>query len=216
MSTRAVIARKNGDSWAGRFHHWDGYPEGLGQTLVENATGPFAGNLAGLLKILIDDHPAGWDTIVSRDLSLPATHRAFSPEEVIDCMLCGKNSRAHFCQEQKEHPQPIPCEGGYAFHLGHKHTPDPEEIERLSHIPVCYCHGRKEAAEEYLITPETLGETWCEYVYIIDPETQTMEVLGEFVDKNEADKLVWKSLGTVNLANPDDNWLAKMGGEDHV
>jgi len=205
-----VIARKDGNSWAGRFHHWDGYPEGLGKTLVENATGPFAGNLEGLLKILIDDHPAGWDTIVDRDLSLPPTYRAASPENVINCILCGKNSLAHFCQEQKNHPQPLPCAGGYAFHLGHQHTPDPAEIERLSHFPVCYCHGKEYDTEEQTITPETLGETWCEYVYVIDPAVQTMEVLGEFISKGEPDKLAWKSLGTVNLAHPAADWLEKL------
>ena len=210
MSTRSVIARANGDSWAGRFHHWDGYPEGLGKTLIENATGPFVGNLAGMLKILIDDHPAGWDTIVGRDLNLPATYRAALPEDVITCMLCGKNLLAHLCQDQKEHPQPMPCAGGYPFHLGHQHTPDPAEIERLSHVPVCYCHGRKEAAEEYLITPETLSETWCEYVYVIDLEAKTMEILTQFGAEDGFEKWTWKPLGLINLDQPDAGWLEKL------
>jgi hypothetical protein len=210
MSTRSVIARANGNSWAGRFHHWDGYPEGLGKTLVENATGPFAGNLTGLLKILIDDHPAGWDTIVGRDLNLPSTYRAASPDYASDCILCGKNALAHLCQEQKDHPQPLPCEGGWSFHLGHKHTPDPEEVERLSHIPVCYCHGKEDDTEEYTITPENLSQTWCEYVYVIDPVAQTMQVLAEFKDPDGGDKWVWKPLGVVNLAQPGDDWLEKI------
>ena len=33
MSTRSIIARKTEGGFAGVYHHWDGYPVGLGQTL---------------------------------------------------------------------------------------------------------------------------------------------------------------------------------------
>jgi hypothetical protein len=37
MSTRAVIARQTDPDdpgcWEGRYHHWDGYPSGLGRAL---------------------------------------------------------------------------------------------------------------------------------------------------------------------------------------
>lgn len=63
MSTRGVIARPKGDEWEGRYHHFDGYPSGLGKTLwdliqewgVEKAH-----------RVLIDEH-TGWSTINGRD-----------------------------------------------------------------------------------------------------------------------------------------------------
>jgi len=34
MSTRGVIAvSHDGETWQGRYHHWDSYPEGLGMAL---------------------------------------------------------------------------------------------------------------------------------------------------------------------------------------
>lgn len=75
MSTRSVIARPtegSEHSWEGRYHHSDGYPSGLGKTLWDALHGSFAGDIHGLLKLLIDDHPAGWSVINDRDLTKPA------------------------------------------------------------------------------------------------------------------------------------------------
>lgn len=70
MGTRSVIARAMGDGFRGRYHHWDGYPTGLGKQLWELYHGHFGRNLAQMLKVLIDDHPAGWSTIVHKDFGL--------------------------------------------------------------------------------------------------------------------------------------------------
>lgn len=76
MSTRGVIARATGESqFKGRYHHWDSYPTGLGATLVNLYTGHFKGDLAAMLKYLIDDHPAGFSTINGANFNLPAGHR---------------------------------------------------------------------------------------------------------------------------------------------
>ena len=70
MSTRAAIARLNCVSpvkWAGRYHHWDGYPSGLGATLWKLYHGHFKRDLNSMLKVLLDDHPAGWSSLNSTD-----------------------------------------------------------------------------------------------------------------------------------------------------
>ena len=57
MSTRSAIARVNGDGFKGVYHHWDGYPSGLGKILWDNA------KKVGIKQFLahaIDSHPAGW------------------------------------------------------------------------------------------------------------------------------------------------------------
>ena len=70
VSTRGVIARQKGDAFEGRYHHWDSYPSGLGKALWELAHNEFKGDIEGMLRILIDEHPAGWSTIVNKDFSL--------------------------------------------------------------------------------------------------------------------------------------------------
>jgi len=71
MSTRAVIARIKGDGFEGRYHHYDGYPSGLGATLYELAHNRMLGELPAMLKTLLDDHPAGWSTINGADWTEP-------------------------------------------------------------------------------------------------------------------------------------------------
>lgn len=66
MSTRGVIARATGEStFAGRYHHWDSYPTGLGSELIRLFLQ--LGDLSKMLAVLIDQHPAGWSTIVHKD-----------------------------------------------------------------------------------------------------------------------------------------------------
>lgn len=74
MSTRSCIARIKGDGFAGVYHHWDGYPTVLGTTLYQMAQRfrshePESGGVAGMLRLLIDQHPAGWSTINGADWS---------------------------------------------------------------------------------------------------------------------------------------------------
>lgn len=78
MSTRAAIARPNGDGFLGRYHHWDGYPSGLGATLywlaqsndIRSAVGlpptPWDGDVEKMLVVLLDEH-TGWSTINDKD-----------------------------------------------------------------------------------------------------------------------------------------------------
>ena len=72
MSTRAAIARLTSVSpvkWAGRYHHWDGYPSGLGATLWELYHSHFGHDLDPMLKVLLDDHPAGWSSLNASDFT---------------------------------------------------------------------------------------------------------------------------------------------------
>lgn len=76
MSTRSVIARKTGPgTFKGVYHHWDGYPGGLGATLFSLFNGHFKKQLKPMLEFLIDQHPAGWSTIQGADFTLPAGFR---------------------------------------------------------------------------------------------------------------------------------------------
>lgn len=72
MGTRGVIARITPNGFRGRYHHWDSYPSGLGESLWKLYHGHFKGDLRAMLKVLIDEHPAGWSTICGKDFSLQA------------------------------------------------------------------------------------------------------------------------------------------------
>jgi len=72
MSTRGIIARTSGPEgqFAGRYHHSDSYPTGLGAELRKQLHGHFRGDLGRMLRFLLDEHNAGWSTIVNKDFSL--------------------------------------------------------------------------------------------------------------------------------------------------
>ncbi len=73
MSTRGCIARlidRERGQFKGVFHHWDSYPSGLGKTLFDLRRTRFGGSTKDMLKVLIDDHPAGWENINGVDWNL--------------------------------------------------------------------------------------------------------------------------------------------------
>jgi hypothetical protein len=77
MSTRGVIARATQNGFRGVYHHWDSYPEGLGKTLWDLWHDRFNRDTKAMLETLIDQHPAGWSTIVDADFSLPIGYVKF-------------------------------------------------------------------------------------------------------------------------------------------
>jgi hypothetical protein len=71
MSTRGVIARVTGEgTFKGVYHHWDSYPTGLGQQLIQVLIEHFHSDVPQMLRVLVDEHPAGWSTIVDKDFNL--------------------------------------------------------------------------------------------------------------------------------------------------
>ncbi len=70
MSTNGIIARSTGEgTFAGRYHHWDSYPSGLGVALVELYRGHFKLDVDRMLQMLLDEHTS-WSTIVHKDFKL--------------------------------------------------------------------------------------------------------------------------------------------------
>jgi hypothetical protein len=70
MATRGGIVRVTGENtFKGRYHHFDAYPDGLGKTLWDLYRERHNKNLEAMMKELIDDHPAGWSSINNADWS---------------------------------------------------------------------------------------------------------------------------------------------------
>lgn len=76
MSTRAVIAvysNRELGQWRGAYHHFDGYPSGLGKALWQLYHEFYEGLLPAMIEMLIDAHPQGWSSIVDADWKLRPT-----------------------------------------------------------------------------------------------------------------------------------------------
>jgi hypothetical protein len=72
MATRAFIGRLTG--WDGEcplgegvYHHWDGYPAGLGAVLFKLFRDEYQGDMEKMLKEIVDSHPGGWSYLAERD-----------------------------------------------------------------------------------------------------------------------------------------------------
>lgn len=56
MSTHAVIARAQGDTWAGRSIYSDGYPTFTGHHLWQTLREHYRGDVTAFLAVMIDQH----------------------------------------------------------------------------------------------------------------------------------------------------------------
>lgn len=92
MSTHGVIAETHGSGWRGRYHHFDGYPEGLGKTLFGLYNKHFKKDLSAMLQVLIHDHPAGWSSI-NNNWDLPLNYER--PQGVYESMAAGPECFCH-------------------------------------------------------------------------------------------------------------------------
>lgn len=212
MSTRSCIARPTESGFTGVYHHWDGYPSGLGLTLWQLAQpmGPFHGNIGKMLKVLIDEHPAGWSTINGADFSLKPGYDEFRQRP---CVVCKKSANKHLCQTygvdwHKKRKKPYPCGENYGMHLGHaleERPPTPRE-QRAEDRPNCYCHGdRKE--EGWEVTQANAAGSGCEFAYVIDQETEAMLVMGSYTDiGSESGKKDVKMVGAFGMGDENSVW----------
>jgi hypothetical protein len=128
MSTRGVIARATGEAkFKGVYHHADSYCEGLGDTLISLYRGHFKRDLDSMLRVLIDEAPCGWSTIVHKDFSLKPGYtwqKARKGEESFE--VYSKRPDYRRPQRFEDHPFEITenddtdCEFAYVFDVENK------------------------------------------------------------------------------------------------
>lgn len=215
MSTRSVIARKTGaKSFSGVYHHWDGYPSGLGATLFEVRNKHFKGDTQALLNYLIDKHPQGWSTINGADFSLPSGTKPNT--NILLCRECYRPIWAHYKQYYTESNPEWVRAGKPSIPLG-----IPDGVYRLfegcSGLPFDRatgpeCFGKDEDTKP--ITEMNAGGMGCEYAYVFDGNG-TMEILASYCP--EGGKMIgmfglgdpeseWKVIGIVDLDGKEPNW----------
>jgi hypothetical protein len=147
MSTRSIIARATGEgTFKGVYHHWDGYPTGLGKNLTEILVSPFANDLPRMLHALIDEHPAGWSTIVHKDFTLAPG----------------------YTWENVKHPS---CEGksDAEYHAAMETYRTMPDMRR----PQCYCHGERCEEAQTLTECDDANTEWA---YVFDEDERVMHV----------------------------------------
>lgn len=119
MSTRATIARATNlgglIGWEGRYHHSDGYPEGLGAALFELWNGHFEKNTEAMMKFLLEDHQGGWSNIIGTDFNKPA---GYGSPDGPRCYCHGERSEGPY--EMNRFPERPSQVGGddYLYVLG--------------------------------------------------------------------------------------------------
>ena len=191
MSTRGVIARLVGapsvdaplgaqsPQFFGRYHHWDSYPSGLGQTLWELYHEQFQRNLEAMTRTLIDEHPAGWSTINGADFRLTA---GFT-EPVAGFAPTGNSVEGE--------SQPV------------EDNSQKEAASSQGVRPECYCHGdRSETA--WNVTEKNAAGSGCEWAYTFvrgdTPQHDIMVILSSFRPSGR------KMIGCFGQGDPKSVW----------
>lgn len=214
MSTRGVIARKDGDGFTGRYHHWDSYPSGLGRTLYQWAHQMPRDRM---LHLLLDEHPAGWSTIVGTDPSLtPGFVDVSDPNR--RCRICGMAVWEHYRQYYgKDGRPPLPERFVHVpktTYLLTDHTPE-QEVFPTDKRPICYCHGDRHESQDDILTHQNAASGGCEYAYVFDDSGRTMTILSSFHTDGYKmigmfgmgdPKAVWRQIAVVDLDGPEPDW----------
>lgn len=200
----------SGKEWAGRYHHWDSYPSGLGATLYELVRSKRLGGLETTLRVLIDEHPAGWSTINGADWRQHSGYEESSKER---CKVCGRRSWEHYAQSYRTPVRKKRLEAILAtlpsdkadrirlkqeFVLWHPFEHDFDRRRR----PECYCHGdRHEGPWE--LTQSTAAGSGVEWVYVFDVQCRAMTILEAVAEGHH-------SVGMFGMGNPDAAWLERL------
>lgn len=213
MSTRGVIARATGDGFAGRYHHWDSYPSGLGATLYSwGQRMP----LERMLKLLLDEHPAGWSTIVGTDPGLtPGYVDVYNTERC--CVVCGMKLWEHYRQYYgRDGRPPLPEKFAHVpkdVYLLTGHSPQPQVFPG-DNRPQCYCHGDRSEPPDQLTALNAAG-CGCEYAYVFDESKRVMQIMSSCCEDGSKmigmfgvgdPKARWRIIATVGLDAPEPDW----------
>lgn len=211
MSTRSVIARPWGDGFEGRYHHYDGYPSGVGAQLWELYHGRYAGDVGAMVAELIEAHPAGWSTINGADWSLEPgfVDRLNGP-----CAVCGLGPDGHY-RQYLPHDDPrraVPAGGSYLFA---DHAP----VDIPDNRPQCYCHGARAEDEQMIRSTEDDGGT--EWAYVLSPGgmlvcerrwgddgSHMVGMVGMFGAGGGADQATWLPLNLFPWDGEEPDWSA--------
>lgn len=175
MSTNGVIAKRDGGSWVGVYHHWDSYPSGLGVALLRAYKEAFSCDVDAMTTYLVDDEPVGWSTICNADWSQPKGWRDRFAHDA-PCATCDHPMWEHYAQYYPEGGPGDPMVNGMrrqglrepdtTMQLGHSHedldTPQgPQSYSARGEQP------NNGVADRIVPGGDTMGAA---YLYVLLPE----------------------------------------------
>lgn len=195
MATRGLIARKTATGLQGRYHHWDSYPSGLGQTLYTLYHGHFQGDLEKMLAVLIDEHEAGWSNINDADFSLTPGFATFLFQESYPEPIApgGQSDEEYMTAMAAYH---VAVDAYWNRHAEALQAFDTSEAARR---PQCYCHGERHEKPQLFASLREATEWRAQYAYVIDEVNRRMHVW-------EYDNKRWRELAQVALDEPAPDW----------
>lgn len=209
MSTRSVIARRNGNGFTGVYHHWDGYPSGLGATLFQLRNGHFKGDTQKMLSFLIDQHPAGWSTICGADFSIEP---GFQEHGKAPCAVCQCPDWMHYSQYYESHGLPTPPSfDGKSYQVFNHGYKEPE----MPQGPQCYCHGDRQEKAGKPMTEKNSTGCGCEWAYVFDGDKMAVcsycgdgsgKMIGMFGCGDPDGK--WRTVAIVDMNSTEPDWEA--------
>lgn len=205
------------------YHHWDGYPSGLGQTLFNIRKDIFAGDTARMLSFLIDSHPGGWSTI-NADWTKPIGTRPDDNYRI--CKQCDKPSwrhyRQYYAKSRSDFPSAWECTGRPYPPV----TVPADAILVLGHLPLLddETTGPEPYPKGDLLsfptTEENASGCGCEYAYVFEDDGKRMLIQSSYYDpegKNSGSKMIggfgcgdekaiWKTIAIIELDGPEPEW----------
>jgi len=215
MSTRAVIAEPAGDGFRGRYHHFDGYPSGLGAELWWLQHARYQGDTQAMRAELIGAHPGGWSTIIGADWSqAPGFVDSFD----YTCTTCGAEAWTHYAQYYEAHGLTRPEPWGGTICQVFDHLP---ERARGPERPQCYCHGLRSEAEQWIESWGDDGGT--EWAYVLTDRALVIaerrwngdgsHMVGMFGMGASESEGCWLAIAAVPWSEPEPDWSAIEGAE---
>ncbi|MBI2851969.1 MAG: hypothetical protein HYX84_02530 [Chloroflexi bacterium] len=197
MSTRGAIARQKGDTFEGRYHHWDSYPTGLGKALWDVYHEQFQDNLDEMLRVLIDEHPAGWSSIVGKDFAVTPGYNDYGKG---NCLKCGRLAWEHYYQDWESHGKKLTAKARKDMANGRYMALEHPFEGPESNNAECYCHGDRHE-EAFLVTEENAAGSGCEYAYVFAENGKLIMTILSSLNEDES-----KMIGMFGMGNPEAKW----------
>jgi hypothetical protein len=224
MATRGAIARlERRDSegvppaFVGAYHHWDSYPTGLGRTLWALYHGHFQKNMEAMLQTLIDDHPAGWSSILTSDFTkAPGFVETCFPVDCAETKItetlagdeghdvnghdgngCSSGAPGKGASNNGIASTRSALDGACKTAAHSDDTGDEDNCDEGAPAPACYCHGDREDTP-WRVTEANAAASGIEWVYAFSPGL--MHILSSFTPTGE------KMIGMFGCGDPKAGW----------
>lgn len=183
MSTRSVIAiaTSKDNEWAGTYHHWDGYPEGLGDWIMST----YKGDVKELVGKFVRDDISSWSTTLGYNMDLEPNAM---PEGAELCADCGEPQSAHGFGK---------LEHGFADKYFATKYRGEDHVDLNDYGP------KGHTDDEWECNSENAAGSGCEYAYVFIPQGDTYRnvvyILSSYVEDS-------KMIGMFGMGNPESEW----------